>query len=708
MLTVGTWLLVRNVERDLTKRSERILKDLGVLETVKVTFSGPVASLEGRVPSPEMRTQIVEKIESLENIWGLHVAKPNSLKVVTPQMPLFYRLSFANREIKITGNLPGRTEKKALLAKVSELFPAAGVMDETTLPAAEDSQVNSRQDTNPQPRGMWFHLLRELPTLNTMGQLRWVTLDDGTMTVSANVPSEEAGKQFEKAVAALGGKAVTEEIQVITTPTIEIKFDAAQQLTVSGKLGSAADQGYAQEFFKKLFPKAKDIVMDTAVDEAHGPFEWLTPHFKKLPDLQKLGRIKRFVASAEPPVLEAEAPSLSNSISLKIAIDQTFQKRVVSDVSVASAVINSQVTPAFWATVREDGYDITGSVAEEEGKAGILTKLKTLLPNVKITQALTLNQVAAPTKLYLPALDPLAELISAEPNMVIQGFGLAEGRLKLSGIVPDNVTRDKFTGMLLKQFKGRVNADITVDPAYQLSPEASWTLAFSADKCTISGQVSSKQLKTAVAADILTVYPTMTVDNQLEVIPSGLRKGEWASLLPGLPVVAAREQIVQVVWNKQGLNLQARVPSEAAKQAMTKRIRITYGQKLIPQLEVVNDPVLADQPAVSLVDCTIYFGPSQKDFIALEVPTLQRVADLLAVHPDLKIRIEGHTDSKGTITANLNTSQLRCENVRKWIMRRGISADRIAIQAYGPRRPVADLKTDEGRAACRRLQFLVQ
>lgn len=708
VLITGTWMLIRKVEKDLTKRSESILEELGVKATVSVKFSGPVASVEGNVPTPEVRDKIVERIQSLENIWGLRVEKPKLLKITISKLPISYRLSFANREIKITGNLAGPTQKKALTSKVTELFPRAGVMDETTLPAESENEINSRKDPNQHPKGMWFQLLEKLPSLESIGQLRWVTLEKEKLIVSANVPNEEAVRAFEKAVAALDAKASTEEIQVISTPTIEIKFDPTQQLTVSGKLGSGADQAYVQEFFKKLFPKAKGIEIDTQVDEALGPFEWIAPQFKKLPELQKLGRITRFIASAEQPIFEAEAPSLSNSISLKSAIDQSFQKRVVSNVTVASAIINSVTTPAFWATASEDGYTITGAVAEEEGKSSILTKLTTLLPGTKITHNFTLNPAAAPTKLYLPALDPLAELIAVEPNLILQGFGLAEGRLKLSGVVPDNASRDKFTGLLLKQFKGRVNAEITVDPAYQLSPEAYWSLSFSENKCIIAGQVSSKQLKAAIVSDVLAVYPGMTADNQLEVIPSGMRRGGWADLLVGLPVVAAREQIIQVLWNKLGLTLHARAPSEASRQAMMRRMRITYGQKVISQVDVVNDPALGDHPAVNLVDCTIYFGPAQKDFIALELPTLQRVVDILSLHPDLKIRIEAHTDGRGTFAGNLNTSQLRCEDVRKWMMRRGISADRIAIQAFGPKRPVADLKTEDGRAACRRIQFLVQ
>jgi outer membrane protein OmpA-like peptidoglycan-associated protein len=156
------------------------------------------------------------------------------------------------------------------------------------------------------------------------------------------------------------------------------------------------------------------------------------------------------------------------------------------------------------------------------------------------------------------------------------------------------------------------------------------------------------------------------------------------------------------------LTLSARVPSDEAKEAMEKRLHHTFGNTVKGEFEVVDDPALRNTPAVELIDCTIYFAASQRDFVASELGKIQRVLDVLVAHPEINIQIEGHTDNKGSATVNLNMSQLRAETVRKWLLRRQVDGSRVTAKGFGQRRPLADFKTEVGRAASRRLEFRVR
>lgn len=86
--------------------------------------------------------------------------------------------------------------------------------------------------------------------------------------------------------------------------------------------------------------------------------------------------------------------------------------------------------------------------------------------------------------------------------------------------------------------------------------------------------------------------------------------------------------------------------------------------------------------------------------------TLTQIAKLLADDPKLRLRIEGYTDNVGQAAANQALSGRRAEAVRAWLTAHGIAAARLASKGMGAANPVADNKTEEGRAKNRRVELV--
>jgi len=72
-----------------------------------------------------------------------------------------------------------------------------------------------------------------------------------------------------------------------------------------------------------------------------------------------------------------------------------------------------------------------------------------------------------------------------------------------------------------------------------------------------------------------------------------------------------------------------------------------------------------------------------------------------------KIRIEGHTDSVGSESANRRLSQSRADSVSKALAQRGVEDSRLDAVGFGEGRPIETNKTEEGRAANRRVEFII-
>ncbi|SDX73514.1 OmpA family protein [Allochromatium warmingii] len=107
---------------------------------------------------------------------------------------------------------------------------------------------------------------------------------------------------------------------------------------------------------------------------------------------------------------------------------------------------------------------------------------------------------------------------------------------------------------------------------------------------------------------------------------------------------------------------------------------------------------------LSLAESELRFAPGQAVLPEGELPSLERLAELLNAHPQLTARIEGHTDSIGGIALNQTLSLKRAEAVRQALIARGVAAERLTAEGLGPARPIATNATPDGRGQNRRVE----
>lgn len=87
-------------------------------------------------------------------------------------------------------------------------------------------------------------------------------------------------------------------------------------------------------------------------------------------------------------------------------------------------------------------------------------------------------------------------------------------------------------------------------------------------------------------------------------------------------------------------------------------------------------------------------------------PILAQIAAMLEQHPDLRVVIEGHTDSQGEFDMNVRLSADRATSVKSWLVdRNGVAPSRLYTIGMGPARPVASNETPEGRQRNRRVEL---
>ncbi len=103
----------------------------------------------------------------------------------------------------------------------------------------------------------------------------------------------------------------------------------------------------------------------------------------------------------------------------------------------------------------------------------------------------------------------------------------------------------------------------------------------------------------------------------------------------------------------------------------------------------------------------IYFNVSKYDLKTESFPELDRLAQVMRENPGMNIRLEGHTDTVGEFDANVELSRNRVNEVKRYLVSKGIRAERVETIGYGPSRPINTNKSLKERPENRRVEMVV-
>ena len=113
------------------------------------------------------------------------------------------------------------------------------------------------------------------------------------------------------------------------------------------------------------------------------------------------------------------------------------------------------------------------------------------------------------------------------------------------------------------------------------------------------------------------------------------------------------------------------------------------------------------QPAKTFVldDCNFETGKATLQPESYTV--LDELVAYLNRKDDEKIELGGHTDNVGSAASNLKLSLDRANTVRAYLLTKGIDPNRVTAKGYGMTQPIADNKSEEGRALNRRTEVKI-
>lgn len=104
---------------------------------------------------------------------------------------------------------------------------------------------------------------------------------------------------------------------------------------------------------------------------------------------------------------------------------------------------------------------------------------------------------------------------------------------------------------------------------------------------------------------------------------------------------------------------------------------------------------------------SVMFEQSKFELVSQSLPDLDRIAEMMLKYATMEILIEGHTDNQGDFNLNMELSENRVKEVRKYLMSKGIPENRLQIKGWGSTKPVASNEIEETRKKNRRVEFTI-
>ena len=114
----------------------------------------------------------------------------------------------------------------------------------------------------------------------------------------------------------------------------------------------------------------------------------------------------------------------------------------------------------------------------------------------------------------------------------------------------------------------------------------------------------------------------------------------------------------------------------------------------------INDP---NSPLSQRI---VYFDFDQSTVLPAYQVVIDNHAEYLASYPDVRVRLEGHADERGSREYNIALGERRATSVRQLLLLQGVSAAQIDILSYGEELPVALAHDEEAWALNRRVEFV--
>lgn len=231
----------------------------------------------------------------------------------------------------------------------------------------------------------------------------------------------------------------------------------------------------------------------------------------------------------------------------------------------------------------------------------------------------------------------------------------------------------------------------------------------------LRGRLNDENLRRAVDSFAKASFGTSNVYTAARIV-DGLPARWPVRVLAALDALARLKQGVVVVTPDM-LDIRGVTEREEASTEIAALLSQKLGEGALYALDITyhappepeDAPPDPDQCEIDLAEiqaaAKIQFEPGSATIAAESLETMNLISDILDKCADIRLEIQGHTDSQGREQMNQELSQARAQSVLNELRARRVLTASYVAKGYGEAVPIADNGTEDGREANRRIEF---
>jgi outer membrane protein OmpA-like peptidoglycan-associated protein/osmotically-inducible protein OsmY len=647
-------------------------------------------TIRGTAPSVESQQQAVKSAAAVAGV--RHVADGSDLLPILA--PYVWSAQRDGRAVVLTGAVPSEGVRAAVLAAARRALPEGEIQDAMTLARGAPASFGN---------GTAFALTR-LADLG-VGQ---VTLTDGTLSISGTALNAAAfAKARGELAAALPATVTLGPVAILPARADPFVWSAnydGKSVTMFGFVPNEIVHQTLLATLKATLPGVP--VVDSAVIASGDPPRFAEAATFAVGALERLSQggvtldgLNLDVAGAAKSVDDYEA--LLASITAPLPDGMSV---------VAAAVAPAAVSPYGWQGERTDGKVVlSGYVPSAEERDDVAATARTMFAGLTVDD-----------RVRVAAGEPRMDWIGAIHFAMGQLARLSRGKVavadKAYSITGDAADADAY-GAILDANGKTLPASLELKGADVKAPRVT-PYRFVATRqgagVAMSGYAPDAGDREAIFTEAHRKFGAVEISGDLK-FASGAPDGFVGAVSVALQVLS-RVAGGHVELDGKALTIDGLVFQPAALEEIADTLDTS-----LPDGFVVAANTLAvrqDQQPISASLCSdalkavlksggIGFDGNKADISADSIGVLDRVSAAIARCPDTSIEIGAHSDSEGSTARNRDRTQARAEAIEDFLVNAGIKRERLTAVGYGEAKPIADNKTDAGKAANRRIEFTV-
>ncbi|MGH7606690.1 MAG: peptidoglycan-associated lipoprotein Pal [Gemmatimonadales bacterium] len=150
---------------------------------------------------------------------------------------------------------------------------------------------------------------------------------------------------------------------------------------------------------------------------------------------------------------------------------------------------------------------------------------------------------------------------------------------------------------------------------------------------------------------------------------------------------------------------QARQDSIAAAQAERDRLAREEAERRQREADSLAALSRATEEVRNTVAAMIHFDYDRSNVRPDDMAILDQKVAILQANPELRIRVHGHCDERGSDEYNLALGNRRAQSARQYLVSHGVEESRIEMQSWGEERPLVEGSDESAWSQNRRAEF---